>query len=241
MSKYRKIYNDNLLGTTFVSNFKFYYASFKIQQQNGKVTDITLFLDSCAQIAIRTSRELKILGLIPCIHLLFGTGHEQKQIAEVISKKRKEVEKLFLQDDVSEDEINKLLYDFTDRINANTPRNTEGKLKLSIEYILKCYSIKGKKQLGDRIFGYLLKAKLIEANDPRERLDVWHNFIGKEINPSDVKLLATPELSRTNSLEKDLTLIKHLENIHQFFNEIGLPNVANIVEKDIKEEKSKTK
>jgi len=241
MSKYRKIYNDNFLGTTFVSNFKFYYASFKIQQQKGKATDINLFLDSCAQIAIRTSRELKILGFIPYIHLLFGTGHEQKQIAEVISKKRKEVEKLFLQDNVSEEEINKLLYDFTNRINSSTPRNTEDQLKLSIEYILKCYSIKGKKQLGDRIFGYLLKTKLIEANGPQERLDVWHNFIGKEINPSDVKLLATPELSRTNSLEKDLTLIKHLENIQQFFNEIGLHNVANIVVKDIKEEKFKTK
>jgi len=88
MSKYCKIYNDNLLGTTFVSNFKFYYASFKIQQQKGKATDINLFLDSCAQIAIRTSRELKILGFIPYIHLLFGTGHEQKQIAEVISQYR---------------------------------------------------------------------------------------------------------------------------------------------------------
>ena len=99
-----------------------------------------------------------MIRFIPYIHLLFGTGHEQKQIAEVIDKKRKEAEKIFSQDDVSEEEINRLLYDFTDRINTSSKRNTEDQLKLSIEYILKCYSIKGKKQLGDRIFGYLLKS-----------------------------------------------------------------------------------
>lgn len=50
MDKYRKLYNDNLLGTSDVFILKFYYASFKIQQQKGRVFNIDAFLDECIKV-----------------------------------------------------------------------------------------------------------------------------------------------------------------------------------------------
>jgi|GEM_PF-4068941 len=46
--KYRKLYNDNFLKTSDVAILKFYYASFKIQQQKGQA-DVTHFLHSIAK------------------------------------------------------------------------------------------------------------------------------------------------------------------------------------------------
>jgi hypothetical protein len=48
--KYRKMYNENLLGTSDVSILKFYNASFKIQQQKSRVSDVENFLDECIKI-----------------------------------------------------------------------------------------------------------------------------------------------------------------------------------------------
>ncbi len=54
MDKYRKLYNENLLGTSDVSILKFYYASFKIQQRKGRVSDVNVFLDECIKVAADT-------------------------------------------------------------------------------------------------------------------------------------------------------------------------------------------
>jgi len=51
MDKYRKLYNKNFLGTSDVSILKFYYASFKLQQQTGKISDVGRFLDECIEVA----------------------------------------------------------------------------------------------------------------------------------------------------------------------------------------------
>lgn len=232
MNTYRKLYNDNILGTSDISILKFYYASYKIQESKGKITDISHFLDECAKISDDTNLLLKLFGFLPLINLCFGTGTEQKRIAEIIRTKRKEVENLFLQDEISDEEIIQILYGITNPVNTNPTRKIEDQLELSKEYILKCYSIKRRKQLGDRIFGYLLKAEIIQAYTPQERLDAWYRFVDEGIKPSNPKLHATPNLPRSKFGKENLSLPEQLETIQTFFNEIGLHNVADIVRKD---------
>ena len=242
MDKYRKIYNDNYKANTVVSIFKSHFACFKMQQLNGKAVDINQFLDSSVQSSIRMKRKLKRSGIFPFVNQIFGTGKEDELLIEVIKNKRNDVVNLFLQEDISDEEIIRLVYNITDKTKADTTLNTEDKLKLAKDYILQCYSIDGDRHLGDRTFGYLIKANLIKANTLKERLAAWHNLITADIKPSNVKLFRTPNLSRSKSkVLIDKTLIENLEKIQSFFNEIGLNDVANIVGKDIEKEWSKTK
>ena len=83
MDKYRKMYNENLLGTSDVSILKFYYASFKIQQQKSKVFDVDSFLDECIKIASDTNRTFKIIGFILYFSSKYST--EQQRISKFIS------------------------------------------------------------------------------------------------------------------------------------------------------------
>jgi hypothetical protein len=232
MDKYRQMYNENFLGTSDVSILKFYYASFKIQQGKGNVSDVSTFLGECAKISDDTNLLLKLFGFLPLLNLCFGTGKEQKRIAEIIRTKRKSVERLFLQDDVSDEDITSLLYNTSPISQPNQNQMTkEESLLLVKEYILKCYSIQGKKQLGDRIFGYLLKSELLQAYTPEERLSAWHTFIGNDIAPSDTKLHTNPRLNRSRI--DNLTLSEHLESILDFYNEISLEKVVAIIRKDV--------
>ncbi|CAK7062942.1 MAG: hypothetical protein PETM_02716 [Petrimonas sp.] len=230
MSRYRKMYNENLLGTSDVSILKFYYASFKLQYNKGKITDLSVFLDDCAKISEETNTVLKISSIIPFFNLLFGTGREQKHIAEIIRNKREEVEKLFMQDDISDEAIKSILYGISPltQINNLTKEDT---IQVVKDKILKCYSIKGRKQLGDRIFGYLLASELIPAYTPEDRLLAWKTLIGEKIAPSDTKLHANPSLNRSNVDSK--TLLKHLDTIREFYSEIGLEKVTPIIKKDM--------
>lgn len=229
-NKYRKIYNDNFLGTSDVSILRFYYASFKIQQINGKAPDVSYFLNDCAKISEESNLMLKVSSVIPFFNLLFGTGREQKHIAEIIRTKRKEVEKLFLLDDISDDAINSVLYGISPLMESNS-LSKEDTIQIVKDKILKCYSIKGRKQLGDRIFGYLLASELIPAYTPEERLQAWETLIGENIAPSDTKLHTNPSLNRSNIDSK--TLLKHLDTIREFYSEIGLQKVTFIIQKDM--------
>lgn len=231
MDKYRKIYNDNFLGTSDVSILKFYYASFKIQQAKGKAPDVNVFLDDCAKISEESNLMLKVSSVIPFFNLLFGTGREQKHIAEIIRTKREEVEKLFIQDDISDEAIKSMLYGMSSftQVGSLTKEDT---IQVVKDKILKCYSIKGRKQLGDRIFGYLLASELISAYTPEERLHAWQMLIGEKIAPSDTKLHANPSLNRSNVDTK--TLLKHLDTIREFYSGIGLIKAVSIIEKDMK-------
>lgn len=225
--KYRKLYNKNLLGTSDVPILKFYYASFKIQQQKDKVSDVSSFLDECIKVATDTSRTFKILGFIPYFSSKYST--EQQRISKFISLCRSDIAALFLKEDITDKEIEDLLYGLSMKAeNASTAENHIEQVK---EKILKCYSIRGRKQLGDRIFGYLLASELVSAYTPEERLEAWHTLIGKNIAPSDTKLHATPSLNRSNIDTK--TLLKHLESIREFYHEIGLPSAVNIIQKDM--------
>ena len=227
--KYRKLYSENLLGTSDVSILKFYYASFKIQHSKGKITNLSDFLDECAKISDDSNRLLKLLGFLPLVNLCFGSGREQKRIAEIIRTKREEVEKLFLKDSIADKDIEKLLYDIS--VKEEKAPTTEEHIEQVKEKILKCYSIKGRKQLGDRIFGYLLASELISAYTPEERLKAWHSLIGKNIAPSDTKLHVSPSLNRSNVDAK--TLLKHLDSIREFYSEIGLAKAVLIIQKDM--------
>jgi hypothetical protein len=228
MDKYRQMYNENFLGTSDVSILKFYYASFKIQQGKGSVSDVGVFLDECVEIAADTAKFFKVLGYLPFINSKYGT--EQERISKFIKLRRKDIETLFLKDEIIDNEIENLLYGITQHTDT-IPKTDDYYLEKVKEKILKCYSIQGKKQLGDRIFGYLLKSELLQAYTPEERLSAWHTFIGNDIIPSDAKLHANPRLNR--SRVDNLTLSEHLESILDFYNEIGLEKVVAIIRKDI--------
>ena len=225
--KYRKLYNENLLGTSDVSILKFFYASFKIQQQKGRVSDVDRFLDECIKVAADTSRTFMILGFIPYFSSKYST--EQQRISKFISLRRLDIASLFLKDDVTNKEIEELLYGIS--VKGENTKTTEDYIELVKEKILKCYSIKGRKQLGDRIFGYLLASELIPAYTPEARLEAWRNHISKKIAPSDTKLHATPYLNRSNVDAR--TLLKHLDSIREFYSEIGLPEAVRIIQKDM--------
>lgn len=184
MSRYRKMYNENLLGTSDVSSLKFYYASFKIQQQKGKVSDVDSFLDECIKIASDTSRTFKIIGFIPYFSSKYST--EQQRIFKFISIRRNDIATLFLKDDITDKEVENLLYGVS--VKEENSRTESDYIELVKEKIAKCYSIRGRKQLGDRIFGYLLVSELIPAYTPEERLAAWSELMGKKLSPSDTKL-----------------------------------------------------
>jgi hypothetical protein len=228
MDKYRRLYNANFLGTSDVSILKFYYASFKIQQGKGKISDVGRFLDECVAIAADTAKFFKVLGYLPFVNSKYGT--EQERISKFIKLRRNDIEMLFLQDDISDKDIEKLLYGINQTPDKK-PETDDYFLERTKEKILKCYSIKGKKQLGDRIFGYLLKSELLQAHTPEERLSAWHTFIGNDITPSDTKLHANPKLNRSSI--DNLTLAEHLESILDFYSEIGLKKAVTTIRKDI--------
>ena len=229
MNKYRKLYNANILGTSDISILKFYYASFKLQQQKGKGSDIDYFLDFCADTASDTSVYAKILGILPFVTTSYSA--ELKRIAKFIRLRREAVKKLFLKDEITDAEIQNLLYGIT--ATSNTPEtldslgqeskqsapDKQNQLELVKEKILKCYSIKGKKQLGDRIFGYLLKSEILHGYTPQEKLSAWYEYMGEDIAPSDTRLHANPKLNRGKDT---ISLIEHLDTIASFFAEINL-------------------
>lgn len=227
-NKYRKMYNENLLGTSDVSILKFYYASFKIQQQKGKVSDIDTFLEECIKVAANTSRTFKIFGFIPYFSSKYST--EQQRISKFISLRRNDIATLFLKDDITDKDVEELLYGIS--VKEENTQTTDDYTELVKEKILKCYSIKGRKQLGDRIFGYLLTSELVPAYTPEDRLQAWQTLIGNKITPSDTKLHANPSLNRSNVDSK--TLLKHLDTIREFYSEIGFTKVVSIIEKDMK-------
>lgn len=227
--KYRKLYNQNLLGTTDVSILKFYYASFKIQSQKGRVSNLKDFLADCAKVSDDTNRLLKLYSFLPLMNLCFGTGREQKRIAEIIRTKCDDVESLFLKDDITDKDIEKVLHGVS--MKEENIISAEKHIEKAKEKILKCYSIRGRKQLGDRIFGYLLLSETIQAYTPEERLNAWHNLFGKKLTPSDTKLHATPSLNRSSIDTK--TLLKHLDSIREFFAEINLDKAVVIIKKDM--------
>jgi hypothetical protein len=228
MDNYRKIYNENFLGASDVSILKFYYVSFKIQQGKGKISDAGVFLDECIEIAADTTKFFKVLGYLPFVNSKYGT--EQERISKFIKLRRKDIETLFLKDKITDNEIENLLYGITQQFDTKH-KTSDYYLEKTKEKILKCYSIQGKKQLGDRIFGYLLKSELFQAYTPEERLSAWHTFIGNDIAPSDVKLHTNPKLNRSRI--DNLTLSEHLESILDFYNEIGLEKAVAIIRKDI--------
>lgn len=235
MGKYRKMYNENLLGISDVSILKFYYASFKIQQQKRKVSNVDSFLDECIKIASDTSRTFKIIGFIPYFSSKYST--EQQRISKFISLRRNDIATLFLKDDITDKEVEDLLYGIS--VKEEDSKITDDYTELVKEKILKCYSIKGRKQLGDRIFGYLLASELIPAYNPEDRLQAWKMLIGEKIAPSDTKLHANPLLNRSKVDTK--TLLKNLYSVREFYVEIGLQKVASIIQRDMANLVSKSK
>jgi hypothetical protein len=230
MDKYRKMYNENLLGTSDVSILKFYYASFKIQQGKGNVSDVGEFLDICTDTATSTSKIAKLLELIPLIPT--GYSAELRRVAKFMTLRRHDVETLFLKDNAANKEFEELLYGTN---KAKPTLTKEEKLEKVKEYIIICNSKRGIKQLGDRIFGYLLKSEIIGMYSPAERETAWENFVGQGIKPSNPKLLGKPNENRNETGRDFTTLIKDLKKIHAFYDNLGLNEVAKVVQTDLQE------
>lgn len=115
----------------------------------------------------------------------------------------------------------------------NSPLSEEEKqirLEKAKAEILAYYSYKDNKQLGDRIFGYLIISELIPAYTPDERKKAWETFIGEDIKPSDIRLHKTPKQNRSKD---NLKLVEHLEMISDFFSEIELHKAKEKVQSDL--------
>lgn len=144
------------------------------------------------------------------------------------------IEKYFHQDHFSYQDYLKLIneYDTTNlelQDSSSNDKTFEEKRKMACDEILAYYSYKNNKQIGDRIFGYLLKAEVIPAYTPEERVKAWHEFIGEE-KLSDPRLHANPKLGRGKD---NLTLIENLETIANFFAEINLYKAEEKVRFDL--------
>ncbi|MDR2824136.1 MAG: hypothetical protein LBB41_02925 [Prevotellaceae bacterium] len=226
------MYNENFLGTSDVSILKFYYASFKIQQGKGNVSDVGEFLDICTDTAASTSKIAKILELFPLVPAGYST--ELKRIAKFITLRRMDVEALFLRDNVPAKSFEELLYG-TDKAQVTPTLSKDEKLAKVRDYIIVCNSKRGIKQLGDRIFGYLLKSEVLGVHSPSEREKAWENFVGKGIKPSNPKFLGKPNDNRNETGRNYTTLIKDLKKIHSFFDNLQFDEVAKGVKIDLQE------
>ena len=87
------MYNENFLGTSDVSILKFFYASFKIQQSKGNISDVGEFIDTCANTATSTVKFAKMFELLPLVPV--GYSAELKRIAKFMTLRRTDVEALF--------------------------------------------------------------------------------------------------------------------------------------------------
>ena len=232
MDRYRKMYNENFLGTSDVSILKFYYASFKIQQGKGNVSGVGEFLDICTNAATSTSKFAKLLELLPLVPIGYST--ELKRIAKFMTLRRADVEALFLRDNAPNKVFEELLYG-TNKVHEVPVLSKDEKLAEVREYIVVCNSKRGIKQLGDRIFGYLLKSETLGVYSPSEREKAWENFVGEGIKPSNPKLLGKPNENRNETGRDYTTLIKDLKKIHTFFNDLQFDEVAKVVNADMQE------
>ncbi len=227
-NKYRKMYNENLLGTSELSIVKFYYASFKLQQLSGKIENVTEYLQYCVKTSKHISILLKIYGIFPFINIWLGTGKEQKKVAKVLEEKQKAVEYLFLKDDISNEDIQLLLSDITFIPIINRISQDEA-IMLSIRHIKSLYQISKKKQRGDRIFGYLIKSNTLIANCPKERIELWNKTF-PNVKPSNPDLFLKPEKNRSDFPYK---IIEDLKYIADFFHQIQLYEIEKIVLNDL--------
>lgn len=116
--------------------------------------------------------------------------------------------------------------------NANlTEEEKQIRLEQIKTEIFAYYTYKKNKQLGDRIFGYLISSELIPAYTPDERREAWETFMGKDLKPSDNRLHNNPKLNRSKGNQK---LIEDLEIILDLFSKTELFPAQEKVQADLK-------
>ena len=232
--KYRKMYNKNVFGTSDVSILKFYYASFKIHYNNGNVSSVKEFIETCANSATSTSKMAKILELLPLVPSGYAT--ELKRIANIMTIRQDEVEVLFLKEDLKDEDFeNFCIGKNANKITSPKILSKEEKISEIINYIRIHNSKPKMKQLGDRMFGYLLKSKVIGVYAPSERMDAWDKYVGKDIKPTNKNLLSTPDRNRNETGKNFDTLIKNLSEILSFCRELQFDEITKIIQSDLDE------
>jgi hypothetical protein len=123
----------------------------------------------------------------------------------------------------------------TNKVQPTAVLSKDEKLAKVREYIIICNFKRGIKQLGDRIFGYLLKSEVLGVYSPSEREKAWENFVGEGIKPSNPKLLGKPNENRNETGRNYTTLIKDLKKIHAFFDDLQFDEVSKVVNADLQE------
>lgn len=103
--------------------------------------------------------------------------------------------------------------------NIPTETNEEKLLKVKREIIKYESGEKQPKHIGQRMFGYLLKANYFLAYNDERRLTEWQNFTGLDSKP-EMSYLRAP-LYNKNSIDKD-KFATQLNQIEEFFYLIGL-------------------
>jgi len=158
----------------------------------------------------------------------------QEQSVSTIAIKQEGNDRQCSQDYISNKKSYFLRYGFLEKFDFNSVKNEEDRINLIKEIILECHLPKRNKQFGDRIFGYLIKSKLIPTISNKDQTNAWHVFFEGKIKPSNTKLLKNPEdYSRSQHMLQSKTLYHQLKCIQIIYTEIGLGYVADIVGKDL--------
>lgn len=165
----------------------------------------------------------------------YDTTHPiQKQNVNLIEIKGEGNDKLFFLDGISDKVSKQLLYGFLPKIYTNTESDIKDQLNLIKEFILDCYNEGGNRQLGVRVFGYLIKSKVIMALNNKSKQLAWDDFFNGEIKPSDPNLLANPDnTSRSILGSKSKKTQDQLLCIQIIYSKIGLKFIAEIVGEDL--------
>lgn len=230
--KYRKMYNKNVFGTSDVSILKFYYASFKLQYSKGNVSSVKEFIETCANSATSTSKMAKILELLPLVPSGYAT--ELKRIATILTARCNEVEVLFLKEDLKDEDFENFCIGKNTNIETLTPTLSKEEKINEVISIIRIYNSKRKlMQLGDRMFGYLLKSGVVGVYAPGERMDAWDKYVGKDIKPSNIDLLGTPDRNRNASGKNFNALINSLNEILSFCRELQFDEMTKIIQSDL--------
>lgn len=224
------MYEGNCWEGNDVSILKTIYADYHIKKSDNNMLNLGTFLDKY----IKNNTSTSIRDLFSIFYPFKSWSHitGNKRISKLINLHRTETEALLSKENAPHKVFEDFVYG-TNIMQITPILSKEDKLARTKEYIFNSYN-SGHKHIGVRAFGYLLKSGVLGVINPSEYIKEWEKFVGKGIKPSDSRLLANPTYNRSTIPNKNKTIINNLKKIHDFFRSLQFDEVAECVEKDIK-------
>jgi hypothetical protein len=135
--------------------------------------------------------------------------------------------------DISDEAIKSILYGSISPLTQTNNLAEEEMLLLVKEKILKCYSL-DKKTIRRPYFRLFTKIRDTSSLLSRkDYLDIWNNFLGQKIKPSNDRLFANPDTNGSQNKGCTRKLLKDFHYTRDFYDEIGLTKIVRIIDRDI--------